>query len=112
MATLTIGTEIHLGNVGLDQSVTIASMPRFARKTAKGVMVKEETASDLVRKCAACMRSGTDFPTVWNSILKGHALVVGRPVQMIRDGQARLEIFLVTGQRLIFDSASKEFTLS
>ena len=75
-------------------------------------MAKEETASEVVRICAACMRSGADFPTVWNSILKGHALVVGRPVQTISDGRARLEIVLVTGQRLVFDSASKEFSLS
>lgn len=75
-------------------------------------MVKEETTSDLVRTCGACMRDGADFPTVWNTILKGHALVVGPPVQVISDGYARLEIFLVTGQRLVFDSASKEFRLS
>ena len=36
-----------------------------------------ETASDLVRKCVAAMQDGTDFPTVWDTVLKGHVLVIG-----------------------------------
>jgi len=74
--------------------------------------VKKEMVDGLMRRCAVCMRDGADFPTVWNTILKGHALVHGQPVQAISDGHARLEIFLVTGQRLVFDSAAKEFNLS
>ena len=72
----------------------------------------EGTGGDLLKQCADAMREGADFPTVWNTLLKSHALVAGPPVQTTRGGHAQLEVFLVTGQRLIFDSASREFSLA
>jgi hypothetical protein len=74
--------------------------------------MKRETARDLLGKCVASIRSGDDFPTVWATILKRDPLVLGPPVSTIKDGRARLEVFLVTGQRLVFDSESKVFSLS
>jgi hypothetical protein len=44
-----------------------------------------ETANDLVLKCAAMARTGADFPTVWDAVLKGHALVAGPPIQIFDD---------------------------
>jgi hypothetical protein len=75
--------------------------------------MKIPSASDLLRACTADIHSGTDFPTIWNAILKRHPLVVGPPVQTMDDGRLRpvIEIFLITGQRLIFDSASNQFSL-
>ena len=62
-----------------------------------------DTASDLLRKCLAARRAGDDFPTVWQTVLKGHPLVVGVPFQRIENDQPLLEIRLITGQRLILD---------
>ena len=67
--------------------------------------------SDLVRKCLAAKTGGADFPTVWHTILKGHPLVVGMPVQTISEDRAQLEIPLITGHRLIHDSTRNEYTL-
>jgi hypothetical protein len=51
------------------------------------------TANDLVLKCTAMARTGADFPTVWDAVLKGHALVAGPPVQILDDeGHPQLEI--------------------
>jgi hypothetical protein len=76
-------------------------------------MTKQEVASDhLLAKCAASIGSGDDFPTIWQTILRGHPLVLGPPVQGVSGGRLRLEVFLITGQRLVFDSTSKEFSLS
>ncbi|MBI3513837.1 MAG: hypothetical protein HY060_07225 [Proteobacteria bacterium] len=55
--------------------------------------------------------SGTDFPTVWHTILKGHPLVAGIPRQTITEARSQLEIPLVTGDRLIYDSTRNEYTL-
>jgi hypothetical protein len=76
-------------------------------------MTNEEVASDhLLAKCAASIGSGADFPTIWQTILRGHPLVISPPVQGVGGGRVRLEGFLITGQRLVFDSTSKEFSLS
>jgi hypothetical protein len=53
-----------------------------------------------------------DFPTVWEAILRRHRLVSGPPVQAIRDGRPRLEIRLMTGQSIVFDSSSGEYSIS
>ena len=51
------------------------------------------TANDLVLKCTAMARTGADFPTGWDAVLKGHALVAGPPVQILDDeGHPQLEI--------------------
>jgi hypothetical protein len=44
-----------------------------------------ETANDLVIRCTAAARRDDDFATVWNSILKGHPLVVSSPIQTFAD---------------------------
>jgi hypothetical protein len=57
---------------------------------------------DLVEKCAAARASGADFPTVWNTILRGKTLVAGIPVQAIRDGQPVLKVRLITNQYIVY----------
>jgi hypothetical protein len=65
-----------------------------------------------MRKCTAAAQNGADFPTVWNTLLKPHPLVIGRPKQSLQDGRAQLEISLITGQRLIFDSTSGQYSVA
>jgi hypothetical protein len=67
----------------------------------------DNTSTALLGKCLAAREEGADFPTVWHDILKGHPLVKGLPVQ--RDGG--LEIALITGQRLIYDSDTHDFSI-
>lgn len=69
-----------------------------------------ETSSDLVKKCDALLRDGVDFPTVWQTELRNHPLVVGLPIQSLRDGHVHLEIHLMTGERIIYNSKSNEFS--
>ncbi len=64
--------------------------------------------TDLLRKCTVAVQNGSDFPTIWHDILKGHPLVVGVPIQADLD---RLEIPLLNHQRLVFDSKAKEFRI-
>jgi hypothetical protein len=44
---------------------------------------------DLAIRCSAAARSGADFPSVWNSVLKGHPLVVSPPVRTFSDDRVR-----------------------
>ena len=67
--------------------------------------------SDLLRKCLAARTEGADFPTVWQTVLRGDPLVAGIPRQTITEDRAQLEIPLVTGHQLIYDSTRKEYTL-
>jgi hypothetical protein len=69
-----------------------------------------ETVIDLLLKCTVTAGKGADFPTVWETVLKGHPLVAGSPIQ-VSDDQMRpqLEIALMNGQRLIYNSASNEY---
>jgi hypothetical protein len=62
-----------------------------------------ETANDLVLKCTAMARTGADFPTVWDAVLKGHALVGGLPIQSFDEELPQLEIQLINGQRLVYN---------
>jgi hypothetical protein len=72
-----------------------------------------ESANDLVLKCTAIARDGSDFPTVWEAVLKKNALVVGPPVQTFDDEERpQLEIRLINGQRLIYKSDSNEYSVS
>ena len=71
-----------------------------------------ETANDLVFRCTAIARGGSDFPTVWETLLKSHALVVGPPIQTFDDEERpQLEIRLVNGQRLSYKSDSNEYSV-
>jgi hypothetical protein len=67
---------------------------------------------DQVRACLVAKAGGADFPTVWRSILKAHPLVLGIPVQTITEARAQLEIALVSGDRLVYDSAHDDYTLT
>lgn len=57
------------------------------------------------------VRNGEDFPTVWTTVLKNHALVNGLPESKLEGQRPVLEIRLITGERLVFDSESKRFSL-
>ena len=102
--------------IDLDQSAIVLRMPRCSARVlsgaSAGIAMREDTASDLLRKCVAARRDGAEFPTVWNLVLKGHALVVGRPIQEFEGERVHLKIRLITGQWLVFDSASKEYIVS
>jgi hypothetical protein len=69
----------------------------------------KERASDLAHACTDLVRKGKDFPTVWGTVLKGHALVEGIPRQRLEGKRSLLEIPLITGNRLVFDGDAKEF---
>jgi hypothetical protein len=72
-----------------------------------------ETANDLLIRCTAAAHGGADFLAVWNSILKGHPLVVGAPVQTVTDEmRQQLEVRLINGQRIIYDSATNQYSVS
>jgi hypothetical protein len=72
-----------------------------------------ETANDLLIRCTATARGGADFAAVWSSILKRHPLVVSSPVQTVTDEMRhQLEVRLINGQRLIYDSATNQYSVS
>lgn len=68
------------------------------------------SSEDLLRACQAAHGAGKDFPTVWNTLLKRHPLVIGLPEHEIANGEARIVIRLVTGQRIL--SAARGFSLA
>jgi hypothetical protein len=70
-----------------------------------------ETSAQLLTRCVTASRNGADFPSIWHSVLKDHTLVVGPPVNSVRGGHITLEVPLITGQRLLFDSSSSELAL-
>ena len=69
-------------------------------------------ADKLVQDCISAVRDGVDFPTIWQSILRRDALVMGPPLQASEDGRICLKIPLSSRQWLVFDSASKQFSLT
>jgi len=69
-------------------------------------------ANDLARLCTELVRSGNDFPTVWNTLRKGHALVLGLPRQRHDGSRNLLDISLITGERLVFDGDAKNFSIT
>ena len=68
-----------------------------------------ERARDLAQLCTELMRKGNDFPTVWNTVLKGNGLVDGIPQSKLDGVRSVLEIRLITGERLVFDGDAKKF---
>ncbi len=70
-----------------------------------------ERAQDLAQLCTELMRKGNDFPTVWNTVLKGNALVDGIPGSTLEGARSVLEIRLITGERLVFDGDAKKFSV-
>jgi hypothetical protein len=71
--------------------------------------MSKERANDLARHCTELVRKGTDFPTVWTTVLKGNALVDGIPQSKLEGRRPMLEIRLITGEQLVFDADVKEF---
>jgi len=69
------------------------------------------TTAELLAHCEAVRSAGADFPTLWNEVLKSHPLVIGPPVQAIRGGRVRLEVRLIDGRSLAFDSESSAMTV-
>ena len=66
------------------------------------------TKADLIALCRAGQAAGLDFPTLWNEVLKPHPLVIGPPVQTVRDGRIRMEVRLITGAVIAFDTDMNE----
>ena len=66
------------------------------------------TQTELVAQCRAAQAAGADFPTLWNEVLRPHPLVIGPPVQTVRDGRIRREVRLITGGAIAFDSDTNE----
>jgi hypothetical protein len=67
------------------------------------------SSEDLLRACEAAHSAGSDFPTVWNALLKRHPLVIGLPMHESANGEARIVIRLITGQKLL--SSARGFSL-
>jgi hypothetical protein len=63
-------------------------------------MPTRDTVEDLLRKCVEARMKGADFPTVWQTILKGHPLTAGVPVSRVEGGQPVLAVPLITRQQL------------
>ena len=64
------------------------------------------TRDTLIAHCRAGQAAGMDFPTLWNEVLRADPLVIGPPVQTLRDGRVRMEVRLITGAVIAFDTES------
>lgn len=60
----------------------------------------DRAALDLLHQCELARGRGSDFPTIWLTILKAHPLVTGLPGHEVRDGEALIVVRLLTGERL------------
>lgn len=69
--------------------------------------MSNERARDLAVLCTELVRKGEDFPTVWATVLKGHALVNGIPESKLEGSRPVLEIKLITGERLCSTAKAK-----
>jgi hypothetical protein len=72
------------------------------------VLRPSPTKADLIVLCRARQADGLDFPTLWHEVLKSHPLVIGPPVQTVRDGRIRMEVRLITGSAIAFDSDTNQ----
>ena len=70
--------------------------------------MSKERAGDLARHCTELARKGSDFTTVWATVLKGHTLVEGIPREQHERSRSLLRIPLITGEQLVFDPDVKE----
>ncbi len=64
--------------------------------------------ADLLSRCNAAASRGETFPAIWQTILQTSFLVKGTPIQA---SAGRLEVRLINGQRLVYLSDAKEFSL-
>jgi hypothetical protein len=62
----------------------------------------------LLAQCRIGQARGMNFPALWRDILRPSPLVIGPPVQAVRNGQIRLEVQLISGERIAFDTASHQ----
>ena len=76
---------------------------RFLPPSPRGAAWFGQMWLDLLQKLVAARSAGLDFPTIWRTILQGHPLVCGAPVQMSDGGRTWLEVPLTTGERLLVD---------
>ena len=71
-----------------------------------------ERAHDLAEFCTELAQKGKDFPTIWATLLESHTLVDSIiPASKLEGTRPTLEIQLITGGRLVFDSESKKFSV-
>ena len=73
--------------------------------------MSRERAQNLAESCTELVRKGNDFPTVWATVLKSHPLVNGVPESRFAVERGVLVIRLITGERLLFDGESKQFSV-
>jgi hypothetical protein len=66
------------------------------------------TTAGLLERCRAGQAAGMDFPTLWNEVMKPDPMVIGPPVQTIRDGRICLEVRLITGSAIVFDTKTRQ----
>jgi len=64
--------------------------------------------SGLIEQCRAARSAGADFPTLWNEVLRPDPLVIGPPLQTVRDGHICMEVRLITGATIAFDTETSE----
>lgn len=74
-------------------------------------MAQSEKSADLARKCTDMIRGGNDFPTIWQTCLSPHPLVVGIPQQRLVGKNTVLDMKLMTGERLVFHSDARRFSI-
>jgi len=57
---------------------------------------------DLLSRCQEAHKSGADFPSIWNIILRMNPLVLGIPIQVVTGTEPCLKIQLINGQQICF----------
>ena len=70
-----------------------------------------QAADRLAEQCTQAARDGVDFPSIWDSILKKHTLVISPPVQTFEDERSHLDIRLRNGFWLRYCARSNDFSL-
>lgn len=60
----------------------------------------DRAALDLLHQCELARGRGSDFPTIWLTILRTHPLVTGLPGHEVRNGEALIVVRLLTGEKL------------
>jgi hypothetical protein len=73
--------------------------------------MRESTSAELMAWCTGALRQGANFQDVWENLLKGNPLVCGEPRQRVEESHPHMEVFLATGERLVFDIERHEFSL-
>jgi hypothetical protein len=75
------------------------------------ITMRESTSAELMAWCTGALRQGANFQDVWENLLKGNSLVCGEPRQRVEESHPHMEVFLATGERLVFDIERHEFSL-